>query len=87
MKAGTRSISTETGAIPKTERNPLMAVTATEQKAAYILLNSAMYHAQDFDATRIFENCKHLLAKEMTLPTLAESLDLVTLLVWPRFGE
>jgi hypothetical protein len=64
-----------------------MSVTATEQKAAYVLLNAAIYHAQDFDATRIFENCKTMLAREMTLPTLAESIDLVTLLVWPRFGE
>jgi hypothetical protein len=64
-----------------------MAISATEQKAGYVLLNAAMFHAQDFDATRIFENCKHLLAREMTLPTLVESVDLVTLLVWPRFAE
>lgn len=64
-----------------------MAITATEQKAGYLLLTAAMFHAQDFDATQIFTACTHSLAKDMTLPTLAESIELVNLLVWPRFSE
>lgn len=62
-------------------------ITATAQKAAYVQLSAAIYHANNFDTTMVLERCKHALSKEMTIPTLCESIELVSLLVWPRFAE
>jgi hypothetical protein len=64
----------------------LSPTSATAQKAGYILLTSAMYHAKNHSATIIFTMLRSSIAKEMTLPVLLESIDLVATLVYPRFS-
>jgi hypothetical protein len=57
----------------------------TQKKAGYLLLTSAMYHADNFDSTKIFDGLRSILAAEMPLDSLLETLALVELCVWPRF--
>jgi hypothetical protein len=64
--------------------------TATQQKAAYVLLTSARFHnaiAGDMRAANTIDNCLREVTREMTLPTLQESIELVSLLVWPKYSE
>jgi hypothetical protein len=60
--------------------------SATAQKAAYLLLTSAMYHAKHYPTTVILTMLRSSIAKDMTLPVLLESIDLVETLVYPRFS-
>lgn len=59
---------------------------ATSQKAAYILLTSAIFHANNFASTQLLTSVRSKIADEMTLPVLIESIDLVETLVYPRFS-
>lgn len=61
--------------------------SATAQKAGYILLSSAMYHANNYSATVLLTMVRSSIAAEMTLPVLLESVELVTTLVYPRFSS
>jgi hypothetical protein len=63
----------------------LSPTSATAQKAGYLLLTSAMYHANDYSTTVLLTMVRSSIAQDMTLPVLRESLDLLTLLVYPRF--
>ena len=64
---------------------PLTLNSATAQKAGYIILTSAMYHADDSSVTRLICDLRSSIAKDMTLPTMLESHDLIETLVYPRF--
>lgn len=64
----------------------LSPTSATGQKAGYILLTSAMYHANNHAATILLTMVRSSIAHDMTLPVLLESIDLVTTLVYPRFA-
>jgi hypothetical protein len=57
-----------------------------EQKAAYILLTAAMYHAQNSDVTQLLTRVRDKIAKEMPIESVLESTILIELLVWPRFS-
>lgn len=59
--------------------------SATAQKAGYILLTSAMFHANNHGATKLISELRSSIARDMTLPTLLESHDLIETLVYPRF--
>jgi hypothetical protein len=61
--------------------------SATAQKAGYILLTSAMFHANDYAATQLLTSLRSRIADDMTLPVLQESISLVTTLVYPRFAH
>ena len=61
--------------------------SATAQKAGYILLTSAMYHANHYPTTVILTMLRSRIAEDMTLPVLLESIELVTTLVHPRFSS
>jgi hypothetical protein len=65
----------------------LSPTSATAQKAGYILLTSAMYHANNRSATILLTMVRSSIAEEMTLPVLRESIDLITALVYPRFSH
>jgi hypothetical protein len=58
--------------------------SATAQKAAYILLTSAMYHANHYPTTVLLTMVRSSIAAEMTLPVLRESIELIEMLVYPR---
>jgi hypothetical protein len=60
--------------------------SATAQKAGYILLTSAMFHANNQSATTILLMVRSSIADDMTLPVLQESIELITALVYPRFS-
>jgi hypothetical protein len=64
---------------------PLPLNSATAQKAGYILLTSAMFHANDYHVTNLICDLRSSIAADMTLPTLLESHDLIETLVYPRF--
>lgn len=66
---------------------PLPINSATAQKAGYILLTSAMYHADDASTTQLICALRHNIAKEMTIPVLTETIDLIETLVYPRFSH
>lgn len=66
----------------------MLASTATQQKAAYLLLTSAALKLAshgDVEAAQTLENCRYTLVDDMTLPTLLESQDLVAMLIWPKY--
>jgi hypothetical protein len=67
----------------------MQAPTATKQKAAYLILTSASFHAASsgggYQAIKTIDNCIRSVASEMTLPTLQESIELVSMLVWPKY--
>jgi hypothetical protein len=64
----------------------LSPTSATAQKAAYLLLTSAMYHAKHYPTTVLLTMLRSSIASDMTLPVLLESIDLVETLVYPRFS-
>ena len=64
----------------------LSPTSATAQKAGYILLTSAMYHAKHYPTTVILTMLRSSIAADMTRPVLLESIDLVETLVYPRFS-
>jgi hypothetical protein len=66
----------------------MLASTATQQKAAYLLLISAAFRIAtlgDESAATILNSCRQAVIKDMTLPTLIESQELAGLLIWPRY--
>ena len=63
-----------------------VASPITQKKAAYVLLTSAMFHADTLESTKIFDGLRSSLAREMPFESLLETLALVELLVWPRFN-
>jgi hypothetical protein len=65
----------------------LSPTSATAQKAAYILLTSAMYHANHYPTTVLLTMVRSSIAADMTLPVLRESIELVSTLVYPRFSS
>ena len=65
----------------------LPPTSATAQKAAYILLTSAMYHANHYPTTVLLTMVRSSIAADMTLPVLQESIELVSTLVYPRFSS
>lgn len=66
----------------------MLASTATQQKAAYLLLISAAFRIStlgDENAANILNDCRKVVVKDMTLPTLIESQELAEVLIWPRY--
>jgi hypothetical protein len=64
-----------------------MHTTATQQKAGYLLLTSAMLHANTGPTTTLILAVRSRVADDMTLPTLRESQELIELVVYPRFSS
>lgn len=65
---------------------PLSLNTPTAQKAGYILLTAAMFHANQNDTSQLIGGVLSSIARDMTLDTLVESIELVETLVYPRFA-
>jgi hypothetical protein len=61
-------------------------IEKSHQKAGYLLLTAAMYHANDFDTTQLLMRLRSSIASDMPLESLLESTVLCELLVWPRFS-
>lgn len=64
-----------------------MQLTATQQKVGYILLTSATLHANNTEANKILLDARTQVSRDMTLPTLIESIELIESIVYPRFAS
>lgn len=58
----------------------------TAQKAGYILLTSASYHADNYAAFKLICDVRSSLSQDMSIHTLVESIELIETLVYPRFS-
>ena len=63
-----------------------VASPITQKKAGYLILTSAMFHANNYETTSLLTGLRSSLAAEMPLDSLLETLALIELCVYPRFN-